>query len=147
MDELKSVTILLVEDEDAHAQLIERNLRRGGVTNEIIRFDNGRETLDYLFERGKYADHQRPIHLLLLLDLNMPDVDGYQVIKEMKEDEECRVVPVIVLTTTDDPHEVQRCYDLGCNNFVTKPVDPKTFAKTIRDLGLFIDIMSAPCCK
>ena len=147
MDNLQSVTILLVEDEDSHAKLIERNLRRGGVTNKIIRLVNGRDALDYLLDKGKYAGHTRPIHLLVLLDLNMPDIDGYQVIKEMKEDEECRVIPIIVLTTTDDPHEVQRCYDLGCNNFITKPVEAKVFSKTMRDLGLFIDIMSAPCCK
>ena len=147
MGDKGSVTILMVEDEAAHATLIERNLRRGGITNPVVRIDNGAEALDYLFNRGKYAGHKRPIYLLVLLDLNMTGVSGYQVLKEMKEDEECRVVPVIVLTTTNDPHEVQRCYDLGCNNFVTKPVNPREFAKAIQDLGLFIDIMSAPCCS
>jgi CheY-like chemotaxis protein len=147
MMELQSVTILLVDDDVAHSTLIERNLRRGGVTNPIIKFDNGLDALDYLFNKGKFADHVRPAHLLVLLDLNMPEVDGFQVLKAMKDDAECRVVPVIILTTTNDPHEVQRCYDFGCNNFVTKPVDPKQFAKTIQDLGLFIDIMSAPCCQ
>jgi CheY-like chemotaxis protein len=147
MKDIQSVTIMLVDDEDAHSTLIERNLRRGGIANKIIRFDNGSDALDYLFNRGEFTGHVRPIHLLVLLDLNMPDVDGYQVLKAMKEDEECQVVPVIILTTTNDPHEVQRCYDLGCNNFVTKPVDSKEFSKTIQDLGLFIDIMSAPCCQ
>lgn len=146
MKDIKSVTIILVEDEDAHATLIERNLRRGGITNKIIRLNNGSEALDFLLSRGKYLNNLRPIHLIVLLDLNMPGVNGYQVLKEMKEDDECRVVPVIILTTTNDPHEVQRCYDLGCNNFVTKPVNPKEFAKAIQDLGLFIDIMSTPCC-
>ena len=146
MNDLQSVTILLVDDEEAHSTLIERNMRRGGVTNQIIKLNNGRDALDFLFNRGKYTGHTRPIHLLVLLDLNMPEVDGYQVLKEMKEDEDCRVVPVIVLTTTNDPHEIQRCYDLGCNNFVTKPVNSKEFAKAIQDLGLFVSIMSAPCC-
>lgn len=147
MAEMQSVTILMVEDEAAHAKLIERNLRRGGITNDIIKINNGRDALDYLFGKGNYANHVRPIHLIVLLDLNMPGVDGYQVLKEMKADEECRVIPVVILTTTNDPNEVQRCYDLGCNNFVNKPVDSKEFAKTIQDMGLFIDIMSFPCCS
>ncbi|MBF0128181.1 MAG: response regulator [Magnetococcales bacterium] len=146
MHTIQPVTILMVEDEEAHALLIERNLRRCGLTNTIVRLHNGREALDYLFNRGRYAERQRPLHLLVLLDLNMPEVDGYQVIREMKEDERCRVVPIVILTTTDDTQEVQRCYDLGCNNFVTKPVDPMDFAKTIQSMGLLINIMSYPCC-
>ncbi|MEO5362707.1 MAG: response regulator [Magnetococcus sp. DMHC-8] len=146
MEETGPVTILMVEDEDAHASLIERNLRRGGITNPLVRLRNGREALDYLFNRGEFADQQRPRYLLVLLDLNMPEVNGYQVIHAMKEHEDCRVIPVIILTTTDDPQEVQRCYDLGCNNFVTKPVNPLAFAKTIQDMGLLVNIMSFPCC-
>ncbi len=147
MKEIKSVTILLVEDEDAHATLIERNLRRGGITNTIVRLKNGHDALDFLFSKGRYEGGKRPVHLLMLLDLNMPECNGYQLLKTMKSDDECRVIPIIILTTTNDPNEVQRCYDLGCNNFVTKPVEPKVFAKVIQDLGLFIDIMSAPCCQ
>ncbi|MBF0161934.1 MAG: response regulator [Magnetococcales bacterium] len=146
MGEMQPVTILMVEDEDAHATLIERNLRRCGVSNPVLRLRNGREALDYLFGRGTYANHPRPDHLLILLDLNMPEVDGYQVIREMKTHEACRVIPVIILTTTDDPREIQRCYDLGCNNFVTKPVNPVEFAKTIQNMGLFINILALPCC-
>ncbi|MBF0585138.1 MAG: response regulator [Magnetococcales bacterium] len=146
MAEVGSVTIVMVEDENSHATLIERNLRRGGITNPIVRLNNGREALDYLLGRGAHAGQRRPQHLLVLLDLNMPEVDGYQVIREMKEDEECRVIPIIVLTTTDDPQEIQHCYDLGCNNFVTKPVNPQEFAKAIQNMGLLIDIMSFPCC-
>ena len=144
MNTLQSVTILLIEDEGAHAKLIERNLRRGGVTNTMITFNNGRDALDYLLDQSNHQDHSP--HLIVLLDLNMPGVDGYQVLKEMKEDEMCRVIPVIILTTTNDPNEVQRCYDLGCNNFISKPVDPREFAKVIQDMGLFINIMSYPCC-
>ncbi|MEO5339459.1 MAG: response regulator [Magnetococcus sp. MYC-9] len=139
-----AVTILMVEDEDAHATLIERNLRRCGIHNPIHRLRNGREALDYLFGRGKYAMQQPIAPLLVLLDLNMPEVDGYQVIRELKATAEQRTIPVIILTTTDDPHEIQRCYDLGCNNFISKPVDPLEFAKTIQNMGLFISIMSFP---
>ncbi|MBF0110945.1 MAG: response regulator [Magnetococcales bacterium] len=146
MKDMQPVTILMVEDEDAHAALIERNLRRGGIINPIVRLRNGREAIDYLLGRGSYAGHKRPIHLLVLLDLNMPEVDGYQVIREMRNDEECRVVPIIILTTTNDPREVQLCYELGCNNFVNKPVEPASFAKAIQGMGIMINIMSYPCC-
>lgn len=143
MNTLQPVTILLIEDEAAHATLIERNLRRGGVTNTIITINNGGDALDYMLNKNK----KQPLpHLIVLLDLNMPGIDGYQVLKEMKADEMCRVIPVVILTTTSDPNEVQRCYDLGCNNFVNKPVDPKEFAKVIQDMGLFFNIMSFPCC-
>ena len=145
--DMSAVTILLVEDEDSHATLIERNLRPGGITNQIIRKSNGRDALDYLLNRDAKAEQVLHKHLLVLLDLNMPEVDGYQVLKAMKEDDACRVVPVIILTTTNDPHEVQRCYDLGCNSFVCKPVHAKEFAKALQDLGLFINIMSMPCCQ
>ncbi|MBF0271591.1 MAG: response regulator [Magnetococcales bacterium] len=147
MQATQSVTIVMVEDEDAHAILIERNLRRCGITNPIVRLSNGREAIDYLLNKGQYAGRQRPLHLLVLLDLNMPEVDGYQVVREMKADEKCRVIPVVILTTTDDPQEVQRCYDLGCNNFITKPVNPLDFAKTIQNMGLLINIMSFPSCS
>ncbi|MBF0132321.1 MAG: response regulator [Magnetococcales bacterium] len=146
MKEMQPVTILLVEDDDAHATLIERNLRRAGVVNPLVRLLNGREALDFLFNKGRFANHPRPQPLLVLLDLNMPEVDGFQVIKEMKKDEECKIIPIVVLTTTNDPHEVQRCYELGCNNFVTKPVDPLAFSKTIQTMGILINIMSYPHC-
>ncbi|MBF0147290.1 MAG: response regulator [Magnetococcales bacterium] len=147
MQDAQPVTILMVEDDDAHAALIERNLRRGGIINKVVRLDNGRQALDFLFNRGRYANHQRPAHLLMLLDLNMPEVDGYQVIREMKKDELCHVIPVVILTTTNDPQEVQLCYELGCNNFVAKPVEPISFAKTIQSMGMMINIMSYPCCS
>lgn len=138
------VDILLVEDNPAHAKLIQRNLRRAGVTNPIHHIDNGREALDFLFFRGRYEKRQRAPHLLVLLDLNMPQIDGYHVLETLKANEQARLIPVVILTTTDDPQEIQKCYDLGCNAFITKPVTSKLFSQTIQDLGLFIKIVAVP---
>lgn len=146
MQDIQPVTVVMVEDEDAHATLIERNLRRGGILNPIVRLKNGREVLDFLFNRGQYADQVRPAHLLMLLDLNMPEMDGYQVLQTLKKSDEFRLIPVVILTTTNDPYEIQRCYELGCNNFVTKPVDSIAFAKTIQSMGVMMNLMSYPCC-
>ncbi len=139
---LQDTTILLVEDDPGHARLIEKNLRRSNVTNGIIRASNGQQALDYLFSEGVYAGTERASPLLVLLDLNMPVLDGYQVLERMKSDERTRHIPVIMLTTTDDAREVSRCYELGCSVYVTKPVDYEQFTLAIRNLGLFLSIVT-----
>ena len=82
--------------------------------------------------------------LLVLLDLNLPVLDGYQVLKRMKEDERTKRIPVIILTTTDDTREVSRCYELGCNVYITKPVDYERFSDAIRKIGLFLSVVTIP---
>jgi CheY-like chemotaxis protein len=140
----KDVTILLAEDDPGHARLIEKNLRRANVKNEIVFASNGQEVVDYLFSEGEYSGKEPPSHLLVLLDLNMPVLDGYQVLQRMKSDERTKRIPVIVLTTTDDAREVTRCYDLGCNVYITKPVDYEQFADAMRKLGLFLIVVMLP---
>ena len=144
MNTQQPVTILLVEDDPGHARLIEKNLRRGGISNEIVTLDNGQKAVDFLFKKGDFtgADHASP--LLILLDLNMPILDGYQVLKMIKASDVTRHIPVIVLTTTDNPHEIERCYEAGCNIYVTKPVDYDQFSEAIRKLGLFLSIVKIP---
>jgi CheY-like chemotaxis protein len=144
MSNMKAVTILLVEDDPGHARLIEKNLRRANITNDIVMFDNGQLALDYLFQTGAYAQSHHPSPVLVLLDLNLPGVDGYQVLKRMKNNEQTRRIPVVILTTTDDIHEVARCYDLGCNVYVTKPVDYAQFSEAIRKIGLFLSVVTVP---
>ncbi len=140
----QEVTILLVEDDPGHARLIEKNLRRSNITNEIVPLSNGQQAVDYLFGEGAYANAKRPSPMLVLLDLNMPMLDGYQVLRRMKSDERTRRIPVVILTTTDDAREVQRCYDLGCNVYITKPVDYEQFAEAIRKIGLFLSVVTVP---
>jgi CheY-like chemotaxis protein len=138
MADIQKVTILLAEDDLGHARLIEKNLRRANITNDIIKARDGRQAVDYIF--GNTGGRT----LLVLLDLNMPVLDGYQVLERMKSDKRTKHIPVIILTTTDDPREVARCYELGCNIYITKPVDYEQFAETIRKLGLFLMVAMIP---
>lgn len=139
----KSVTILLVEDDPGHARLVEKNLRRANLTNPIVILGDGRQALDYLF-RDNGSGEPLPPNLLILLDLNLPVMDGYQVLRRMKENTATQRIPVIVLTTTDDEREINRCYDLGCNVYITKPVDYEEFSEAIRKLGLFLSVVAIP---
>ena len=141
MGRIDNVTILLVEDDPGHARLIEKNLRRANIRNEIVMLGDGQQALDYLCDGGRISSE---VPLLVLLDLNLPVLDGYQVLARMKADERMRHIPVIVLTTTDDAREVSRCYELGCNVYVTKPVDYEQFSEAIRQLGLFLLVVMLP---
>lgn len=134
------VKIVMVEDDHGHAKLIEKNIRRANIGNDIMHFDAGQPALDYLFSPEVLANGP----LLILLDLNLPDMSGTDILAEVKRDERLRRAPVVVLTTTDDKTEIQRCYDLGCNVYITKPVDYENFASAIRQLGLFLSVMQAP---
>jgi CheY-like chemotaxis protein len=133
----KEVVILIVEDEDAHVKLIGRNVRRAGLLNPIIRFRDGQEVLDFLFRRsnpGRAADAS----YLMLLDIKMLRVDGVEVLRQVKKDPEMRNLPIIMITSTDDPREVERCTALGCSAYLTKPVDHGEFVEAIRKLGLTV---------
>jgi len=138
------VTILLAEDDLGHAVLIEKNLRRAKIANRIITVGDGQAALECLFGEANWAGKKPVGPMLVLLDLNMPVLDGYQVLERMKADERTRRIPVIVLTTTDDPREVDRCYGLGCNVYVSKPVDYERFSEAVQTLGLFLSIVTIP---
>jgi CheY-like chemotaxis protein len=97
-----------------------------------------------LFSEGAFAGIERPSPLLVLLDLNMPVLDGYQVLERMKANPDTKKIPVVVLTTTDDAREVARCYQLGCSVYITKPVDYDSFSEAIQQLGFFISIVTVP---
>ncbi len=136
------VTILLVEDDPGHARLIEKNLRRSSITNPIVNIADGQRTLDLLLGQAAAARAAGPC--LILLDLNMPGMSGYQVLARLKEDERTRPIPIVVLTTTDDAAEIKKCYDLGCNAYITKPVDYEQFSEAIHRLGLFLTVVRMP---
>jgi CheY-like chemotaxis protein len=145
MNDVKGeVVILIAEDDDGHARLIEKNLARAGLRNHLERFANGQAVLDFLFRRG--AGHERALDTpyLLLLDIRMPQVDGIEVLRQVKQDPELRKVPVIMLTTTDDPREVERCHAIGCASYIVKPVDYDKFADAIKSLGLYISLVKVP---
>jgi len=140
-DELE---ILVVDDDEGHAELVRRNLRRGGITNNIVMLSSGAAALDYIFMRGIYSERKGNAHLLVLLDINMPGIDGVEVLRQVKAHPTKKKIPVIMLTTTDDPREVERCYNLGCSVYITKPVEPEEFIDAIKRLGLFISVVRIP---
>ncbi|KQN70072.1 response regulator [Devosia sp. BK] len=144
MNDARPVTIIMIEDDEGHARLIEKNIRRAGVANQIVPFTNGTEALAYLLGPDGTGAVNKGRQLLVLLDLNLPDMTGIDILEKVKGNEHTKRSPVVVLTTTDDQREIQRCYDLGANVYITKPVDYDGFANAIRQLGLFFSVMQIP---
>ena len=143
MNEPQTVGIVMIEDDEGHARLIEKNIRRAGINNPIRHFTDGGTALRHLFEDVDGPAKNGPA--LVLLDLNLPDMSGTDILTRIKaEDSPLRRAPVVVLTTTDDKVEIQRCYDLGCNVYITKPVNYESFADAIRQLGLFLSVIQVP---
>lgn len=136
-----AIHILMVEDDPGHARLIERNLRRAGVTNDILVIDDGYDAVDYFFGENGYVNRAADQAVLILLDLNLPGLTGLQVLERLKADPRTYTIPVIILTTTEEPQEIQRCYELGCSVYITKPVKYEQFADAIQKLGLFLSII------
>ena len=135
--DVERFAVLLAEDDNGHATLVEKNLRRAGVKNPLFRVHDGQEALDFLRKQGRF--HQREdTALLMLLDIRMPRVDGIEVLRQLREQPKTERIPVVVLTTTDDPREILRCYELGCSAYITKPVEYDQFVESIRRLGLFL---------
>ncbi|MGA8601551.1 MAG: response regulator [Beijerinckiaceae bacterium] len=142
--EPQAVTIVMVEDDEGHPRLIEKNIRRAGVNNEIIPFTDGTSALEYVLGADGSGEASARRHLLVLLDLNLPDMTGVDILAKVKANRHTRPSPVVILTTTDDQREIQRCYDLGANVYITKPVNYESFANAIRQLGLFFSVMQIP---
>jgi CheY-like chemotaxis protein len=143
MNNQQPVNIIMIEDDEGHARLIEKNIRRAGISNDIQHFTDGTTALSYLYEAPDGPTHNGPA--LILLDLNLPDMSGTDILTRIKADgNPLKRTPVVVLTTTDDKVEIQRCYDLGCNVYITKPVNYESFAEAIRQLGLFLSVIQVP---
>jgi CheY-like chemotaxis protein len=139
-----TVKIVMIEDDEGHARLIEKNIRRAGVTNELVPFVTGGEALDYLLGPDGSGEVWRGQPILILLDLNLPDMSGLDILERIKANAHMRRIMVIVLTTTDDPREIARCYDLGANVYVAKPMQYDKFVHAIQQLGMFVSIMKIP---
>lgn len=138
--------ILIVDDEEGHLRLIEKNLRRAGINNRIQFFKDGQAILDFLFGTVKNGDEkaEKNKSYLLLLDIRMPRMSGEEVLVKIKADPELRKIPIIILTTVNDPAEVERCHLLGCNNYIPKPALYDDFEKALEYLGLFLSIIKVP---
>lgn len=140
------IIILIAEDDEGHASLIKRNLRRAGIINNMRRFADGQEALDYLMNY-KNTREEGELPLLLLLDIRMPKMDGIEVLQRIKSDSVLKKMPVIMVTTTDDPREIEVCHELGCSSYIRKPVDYDQFIDVIKQLGLFLKVVSVPKIK
>jgi CheY-like chemotaxis protein len=141
------ILIVLVEDDDGHATLVERNLKRAGLANGIQRLKDGQEAIDFVLGKGAYSGVSTPHSMLILLDIKMPRVDGVEVLRQLKSNPQTALVPVIILTTTDDPREIDRCYELGCSVYISKPVDYQAFVEAINRLGMFLQVVRIPDSK
>ena len=134
----KPVTILLVEDDLSHAEIVRRNLETFRVANRIIHVEDGQAALDYLFRRNSYVDpqaHPRPD--LVLLDLRLPKVDGLEVLRQIKEDEELKRIPTVVLTTSSTETDMVNAYTNGAGSYLVKPVDFEKFSKLMESFGFY----------
>jgi CheY-like chemotaxis protein len=133
-------TILIVDDDEGHAILIRQNLESAGVQNRIEHFRDGQAVLDFFKSRPPTPTDS----YIVLLDIRMPKVDGIEVLRRMRADSQLRLLPIIMLTTTDDARDVQRCHQLGCSGYIQKPVDYDKFAEAIRRIGLFVPLLLVP---
>lgn len=136
-----AATLLMVEDDDGHARLIEKNIQRAGATGRIIRVRDGASAFSTLAARTGEA-----ARFVMLLDMNLPDMSGVDVLARVKADPGLRRLPVLVLTTSDDRGEIQRCYELGCSLYVTKPLAYERFAEAVRQIGRLVGLMEVPDC-
>jgi CheY-like chemotaxis protein len=136
----KSIRILLIEDSPSDAELAVQAFKQSKLANEITVITDGKEALLYLRKKGKYAVAVRPD--LILLDLNLPKLDGYAVLKEIKQDESLMAIPVVILTTSEDEKDVLAAYKLQASAFVTKPVDFVKFISVAKDIQQFYFVLA-----
>lgn len=138
MEEKRIVEVLLVEDNPRDAELTIRVLKKNNLANRIIHVEDGVEALDLLFGRGKYADSTLAgLPKVVLLDLKLPKLNGLEVLREIKENEKTRSIPVVVVTSSAEDPDVTAAYQLGANSYIVKPVDFDAFLKTMNTLGYY----------
>jgi two-component system response regulator len=142
---MKPKVILLVEDNPSDIGLTQRALAKSRISNELVVAGDGQEALDYLFGIGVYTGRDTmDLPSLILLDINLPRVDGLQVLRQIRADEHTRRLPVVILTTSKEEHDLAQSYDLGANSYIRKPVDFTQFAEAIEHLGLYWLVMNEP---
>jgi len=136
--------ILLAEDSDHDVELTLAALEEYNLANEVVVVNDGSEALDYLYQRGKYADHHNGLPVVVILDLKMPKVDGLEVLRQMKADSNLKQVPVVMLTSSREEQDLVRSYQMGVNAYVVKPVDFQKFVNSIKQVGFFWAIINEP---
>ena len=142
MDKFENVDVLLVEDNPADAELALRALRKGKVANQITWVKDGAEALEFIFRTGAYAGRPDQNPKLILLDIKLPKVDGLEVLKRLKEDENTRVIPVVVVTSSAEGRDLVKSYKLGANSYIVKPVEFEQFSETMTKAGYYWMLMN-----
>ncbi|MEX2403214.1 MAG: response regulator [Balneolales bacterium] len=145
MNKSNDIEILLIEDNKHDAELTLRALKKHQITNKLIHLKDGAEALDFIFAKGAYSgrgDMDKP--KVILLDLKMPKVDGIEVLRRIKEDDRTKTIPVVILTSSKEDPDINRCYKLGANSYIVKPVDFDDFLKAVSDLGLYWTLLNQP---
>ncbi len=145
MDKMeKNPVIILSEDDVGHAGLILSSLKDAGITNDILCFENGEDTLDFLFKRGTGSYREEGVSYVLLLDIRLPGIDGTEVLRQVKRDKWVNNIPVIMLSVSDDPEEIEQCRRLGCDNYFVKQTTFKKFSQTVEQLGFYMNKVVFP---
>lgn len=134
-------TVVMVEDDEGHARLIRKNLDRTFTGTRVVHLHDGEAAMHYFFPEPTPQNHEKT---LVLLDLNLPKIDGYDILKRMKNEESTRSIPIIVMTTTDNPKEIDRCYELGCNMYITKPIEYDNFSDMMHKLEMTLAMLKLP---
>jgi len=143
MTETNEIEILFIEDNPHEAELTIRGLKKHNLVNKLKHIDDGAEALDFIFSRGVYTDRENsPNPKLIILDLKLPKVDGLEILRQLKADEKTRVIPVVVLTSSQEEKDVVESYRLGVNSYIVKPVNFESFGKAVADLGLYWVILN-----
>ena len=141
MSSFENIEILLAEDSEADGEMAMRALRKNNLSNEIIWVRDGAEALDYIFGRGQYEHrHRRP--KLILLDIKMPKVDGIEVLRQIKRNEETKTIPVVIMTSSAEDRDMVESYQLGVNSYGVKPVEFEQFMDTVARLGYYWSLVN-----
>jgi CheY-like chemotaxis protein len=140
----QAVTVVIAEDDEGHATLVQRNLRRAAIPADAVRVRDGQELLDYMYRRGPWQSRPRHGAILILLDLNMPRISGLEVLERLKRDPQFAHIPIIVLTTSDNPIELDQCYARGASACLVKPVEFGQFGEMVQRLGEFLVMARLP---
>jgi two-component system response regulator len=140
------VDVLLVEDNVDDAELAIRELKKHKVGNNLLHLKDGEEALDFIFATGKFTGVKNIQYLpkVILLDIQMPKVNGMEVLEKIKADERTKAIPVVILTSSNQSPDIKKCYNLGVNSYIVKPVDFENYSKTIRELGLYWLLSNRP---
>jgi two-component system response regulator len=144
--DLNTVEILLAEDNSSDAELTIRALKKHHMANNLVHVKDGEEALEFLFGTGRYASRKEALRFpkVLLLDIQMPKVNGIEVLQKVKSNPLTHAMPVVILTSSKENPDIQKCYELGANSYIVKPVNFESFAEAIRNLGFYWLLLNQP---